>query len=102
MALIAVRHVTFKRDLDRLRDRLNAPMVWYRDMGGYLYDARSGKAGCGVPRDTLSLASTRSQQFGASNHFPLRLGRLGGRKTRVGDRLVESLEPGSLPWAAQR
>lgn len=35
---------TFKRDLEYLRDRLNAPIVWDRDAGGYRYDhkAQSG------------------------------------------------------------
>jgi predicted DNA-binding transcriptional regulator YafY len=29
---------TFKRDLEYLRDRLNAPIVWDREMGGYRFD----------------------------------------------------------------
>jgi len=29
---------TFKRDLEYLRDRLNAPIVWERDLGGYRYE----------------------------------------------------------------
>ena len=29
---------TFKRDLEYLRDRLNAPVVWDRDAGGYRFD----------------------------------------------------------------
>ena len=31
---------TMKRDLDYMRDRFNAPIVWDRDAGGYRYDAR--------------------------------------------------------------
>lgn len=31
---------TFKRDLEYLRDRLNAPIIWDRDAGGYRYDAQ--------------------------------------------------------------
>jgi len=29
---------TFKRDLEYLRDRLNAPVIWDRDAGGYRFD----------------------------------------------------------------
>lgn len=32
---LQVSRATFKRDLDYLRDRLNAPVVWDRDLGGY-------------------------------------------------------------------
>lgn len=32
---------TFKRDLEYLRDRLNAPIVWDRDNGGYRYESQS-------------------------------------------------------------
>lgn len=34
---------TFKRDLEYLRDRLNAPIVWDRDAGGYRYDLQNGR-----------------------------------------------------------
>lgn len=33
---------TFKRDLEYMRDRLNAPVVWDADAGGYRYDKESG------------------------------------------------------------
>ncbi len=35
---LGVSWSTFKRDLEYLRDRLNAPIVWSRKRGGYLYD----------------------------------------------------------------
>jgi predicted DNA-binding transcriptional regulator YafY len=31
---------TFKRDLEYLRDRLNAPIVWDREAGGYRYESQ--------------------------------------------------------------
>ena len=31
---------TFKRDLEYMRDRFNAPVVWDRERGGYRYDGR--------------------------------------------------------------
>ncbi len=39
-----VSPATFKRDLEYLRDRLNAPIIWDRDAGGY----RFGQAGVGA------------------------------------------------------
>lgn len=32
---------TFKQDLEYLRERFNAPIVWDRDAGGYRFDAPS-------------------------------------------------------------
>jgi predicted DNA-binding transcriptional regulator YafY len=41
---LGVSRATIKRDLEYLRNRLNAPIVWDRDAGGYRYDrpARHG------------------------------------------------------------
>ena len=36
---LEVSPATFKRDLDYLRDRLHAPIVWDAQRGGYRYDA---------------------------------------------------------------
>jgi predicted DNA-binding transcriptional regulator YafY len=35
---LGVSLATFKRDLEYMRDRLNAPVVWDRDVGGYRFD----------------------------------------------------------------
>ena len=35
---LEISHATFKRDLEYLRDRLHAPIVWDRDGGGYRFD----------------------------------------------------------------
>lgn len=35
---LEVSLATFKRDLEYLRDRLNAPVIWDRDAGGYRFD----------------------------------------------------------------
>jgi len=35
---LEISHATFKRDLEYMRDRLNAPIVWDRDAGGYRFD----------------------------------------------------------------
>jgi predicted DNA-binding transcriptional regulator YafY len=36
--ILEVSKATFKRDLDYLRDRMNAPIVYDRSMGGYRFD----------------------------------------------------------------
>lgn len=36
---LGVSRATFKRDLEYLRDRLHAPIVWDRDAGGYRFEA---------------------------------------------------------------
>jgi predicted DNA-binding transcriptional regulator YafY len=38
LAELEVSLATFKRDLEYLRDRFNAPVVWDRDAGGYRFD----------------------------------------------------------------
>jgi len=35
---LGVSHATVKRDLEYLRDRLNAPIIWDREFRGYRYD----------------------------------------------------------------
>lgn len=35
---LEVSHATFKRDLEYLRDRFNAPIIWDRDAGGYRFE----------------------------------------------------------------
>ena len=41
---LEVSPATFKRDLEYMRDRLAAPIIWNREAGGYCYD--QGNAGC--------------------------------------------------------
>jgi len=38
LAELEISRATFKRDLEYLRDRLNAPIVWDREVGGYRFD----------------------------------------------------------------
>ena len=42
---LEVSPATFKRDLQYLRDRLNTPIVWDREAGGYRYERPKGKDG---------------------------------------------------------
>lgn len=46
---LGISRATFKRDLEYLRDRLNAPIEWDRDAGGY----RFGKADALAPKYEL-------------------------------------------------
>lgn len=38
---LGVSRATFKRDLEYMRDRLHAPIVWDRERGGYRFDERA-------------------------------------------------------------
>ncbi len=40
---LGVSLATFKRDLEYMRERLNAPIVWDRDEGAYRFEERAGK-----------------------------------------------------------
>ncbi len=39
---LGISHATFKRDMEYLRERLNAPIIWDRSVGGYRFDATNG------------------------------------------------------------
>ncbi len=41
---LEISRATFKRDLEYLRDRFNAPIVFDREAGGYRYDEAEGEA----------------------------------------------------------
>src|SRR5689334_24945833 len=42
---LGVSLATFKRDLEYMRDRLNAPIVWDRDANGYRFEQQAPGAG---------------------------------------------------------
>src|SRR5690606_5512375 len=41
---LEVSRATIKRDLEYMRNRLNAPIVWDREAGGYRFAGREGGA----------------------------------------------------------
>lgn len=45
MAVLEVSRATLKRDLEYMRNRLNAPIVWDREAGGYRFEASSPSGG---------------------------------------------------------
>jgi predicted DNA-binding transcriptional regulator YafY len=77
LARLEVSRATFKRDLDYLRDRLNAPIVWDRRAGGYRWE-RSERAG---PRYQLP-----GLWFNSSEAYAL----------LAMQQLLEQIEPGLL------
>ena len=42
---LEISRATLKRDLDYMRNRLNAPIIWDRDLGGYRFDKVSPQIG---------------------------------------------------------
>ncbi len=50
---LEISRATFKRDLDYLRDRLHAPIVWDRGLGGYRFDGTTGKGTRAGPKHEL-------------------------------------------------
>lgn len=49
LAELEVSRATFKRDLEYMRDRLNAPIEWDRDEGGYRYVGLDGERQQSLP-----------------------------------------------------
>jgi len=43
LSKLEISQATFKRDLAKLRDRLNIPVVFYRDLGGYRLDTTDAR-----------------------------------------------------------
>jgi Predicted transcriptional regulator len=77
LAELDVSLATFKRDLEYLRDRLNAPILWDRDAGGYRYD---------VQRNTGPAFALPGVWFNASEVHALLLMR----------KLLQDIHPGLL------
>jgi predicted DNA-binding transcriptional regulator YafY len=44
MDALEISRATLKRDLEYMRNRLNAPILWDRDAGGYRFEAQQGDA----------------------------------------------------------
>lgn len=45
LEVLEVSRATLKRDLEYMRNRLNAPIVWDRDAGGYRFESQSSQDG---------------------------------------------------------
>lgn len=73
---LGISRATFKRDLEYLRDRFHAPIVWDSDLRGYRFESNEKQSGFALPGFWLSAAEIRALL--AMEH------------------LIESLEPGFL------
>lgn len=49
LEVLQVSRATFKRDLEYLRDRLGAPIVWDRELRGYRYERDQGETTLALP-----------------------------------------------------
>ncbi|WP_457676539.1 helix-turn-helix transcriptional regulator [Thiolapillus sp.] len=76
METLEVSRATVKRDIEYLRDRLGAPIVWDRAMGGYRYDEEPGAERFALP----------GLWFNASEIYAL----------LTMDQLLSNLQPGLL------
>ncbi len=57
---LEVSRATFKRDLEYLRDRFNAPIVYDRELGGYRYDDKDGEERFSLPGLWFSAGELRA------------------------------------------
>lgn len=57
---LEVSPATFKRDLEYLRDRFGAPIVWDRDLGGYRYEASQDGSSFQLPGLWFSTAELQA------------------------------------------
>ena len=61
---LEISRATFKRDLDYLRDRLGAPIVWDRGLGGYRFEAKGeGSRGAGLKHELPGLWFNSSEAY---------------------------------------
>jgi predicted DNA-binding transcriptional regulator YafY len=75
---LGISLATFKRDLEYMRDRLNAPIVWDRDAGAYRFDEETATKGPKYELPGLWFTPREAQALLTLEH------------------LVESLEPALL------
>ena len=81
MDRLEISRATFKRDLDYLRDRLHAPIVYDRGQGGYRFDGATGKGTRAGPKHELP-----GLWFNSSEAYAL----------LAMQQLVKEIEPGLL------
>src|SRR6185295_3745554 len=75
---LGVSLATFKRDLEYMRDRLNAPIVWDRDASGYRFEQQAPGAGARYELPGLWFNPGEAQPLPTPEH------------------LIESMEPSLL------
>lgn len=107
MQEFGVSRATLNRDLEVLRDRLNAPIVYDRDRGGYRLDRRSAVVGTQYELPGMWLSAQEIHALLTMQHLLSELdagGLLSGHILPLIERLAEMLDQGthSAPDLARR
>jgi predicted DNA-binding transcriptional regulator YafY len=70
LADLGISPATLKRDIAHLRDRMNAPVVWDRDQGGYRLDASQALVGTQYEWPGLWLSAEEIHALLTMQHHP--------------------------------
>ena len=103
LAELEVSHATLKRDIAHLRDRMNAPVVFDRERGGYCLDAAQALAGIQYELPGLWLSAEEIHALLTMQHLLSRLdagGLLGPHINPLLARLGKLLD-GGVPSPAE-
>jgi predicted DNA-binding transcriptional regulator YafY len=100
---LGVSRATFKRDIEYLRDRYGAPLVWDREQGGYRYDlTQPGAETFELPGFWLSASEIHALLAMQAMLADLDEGILGKQVTPLMERLEKILETSRYPSAQVR
>lgn len=93
---LEVSRATFKRDIEYLRDRFNAPIEWNRETGGYAYRARTGAAPFQLPGLWFSPSEIEALLTMHAMLDDLQPGLLGAQVAPLRSRLEVLIEKGDV------
>lgn len=99
---LGISRATFKRDIEYLRDRYGAPLVWDAERRGYRYEALEGAERFELPGLWLSGAEIHALLAMQAMLADLDEGVLAGQVEPVMERIEGLLEEGRVPKAAVR
>ena len=71
---LGISLATFKRDLEYMRERLNAPIVWDRDAGAYHFDEETAAKGPKYELPGLWFSPREAQALLTMHHLLVSLG----------------------------
>lgn len=96
---LSVSLATLKRDLEYMKDRLNAPIIWDREAEGYRFD-RAALVGPKYELPGLWFNDSEMHALLATQQLleDIQPGLLG----HTSNRCIRSLKPSWLPWTAPR
>ena len=70
---LEVSRATLKRDLAYMRDRLNAPIIFDRELGGYRFDVQAPKIGSQYELPGLWFSAAEIHALLTMQHLPANL-----------------------------